>query len=113
MSTQHTPGEWRISGISQEDGSISIAKNQIVICYVTNAASIFEVVLKQTPETQFANAHLIAAAPDMYEALLVALKALEAISDEMTIGERYTNAGQYLIDSLTPVREVIAKVEGK
>ncbi|WP_368640430.1 hypothetical protein ABRZ04_04245 [Castellaniella ginsengisoli] len=43
------------------------------------------------------------------EALAAALKALEAISDEMTVGERYTNAGQYLIDALPTVRAALAQ----
>lgn len=42
------------------------------------------------------------------EALIGAHKALEAIGDEMTVGDRYTNAGQYLIDSLCPSREALA-----
>lgn len=43
------------------------------------------------------------------EALTAALKALEAISEEMTVGERYTNAGQYLIDALPTVRAALAQ----
>lgn len=42
------------------------------------------------------------------EALIGAHKALEAIGSEMTVGDRYTNAGQYLIDSLEPSREALA-----
>lgn len=38
-----------------------------------------------------------------------ALKALEAISDEMTVGERYTNAGQYLLDALGPLRAALSQ----
>ena len=44
----------------------------------------------------------------MLEALQAALNALASISGEMTVGDRYTNAGQYLLDSLTPVRAAIA-----
>ncbi len=51
-------------------------------------------------------------ANEALNALKGALKALEAISDEMTVGERYTNAGQYLLDSLNPARDAIAKAEG-
>lgn len=110
MSTQHTPGEWRISGVSQEDGSIFIAKNQIVICYVTNAASIFEVVLKQTPETQFANARLIAAAPDMYEAL----KSIDArLRECMAIGLGLTAADVYDSFYREIVRAALAKASGE
>lgn len=60
-----------------------------------------------------ANARLIAAAPELLEALRGALKALDAIGDEMTVGERYTNAGQYLLDSLAPARAAIAKATGE
>lgn len=41
------------------------------------------------------------------DALNLALKALEAISDEMTVGERYTNAGQHLLDALQPCRNAL------
>lgn len=58
------------------------------------------------------NACLIAAAPELLEAAEAALKALEAIADEMTVGDRYTNAGQHLLDALTPCRDAIAKATG-
>jgi len=60
-----------------------------------------------------ADLRLIAAAPDLYEALETASKALEAIASEMTVGERYTNAGQYLLDALEPVRAALAKARGE
>lgn len=44
------------------------------------------------------------------EALEAALKALDAIGDEMTVGERYTNAGQHLIDALPTARAAIAAI---
>lgn len=47
---------------------------------------------------------------DYVSALHKALQALEAISDEMTVGDRFTNAGQYLLDALGPVREAIDHV---
>ena len=59
-----------------------------------------------------ANLRLISAAPELLEALRLALQALEAISNEMTVGERYTNAGQHLLDSLNPARAAIAKATG-
>ena len=50
---------------------------------------------------------------DMLKALQEAFKALDAIFDEMTVGERYTNAGQYLIDAFPVVREALEKHGGK
>ena len=54
----------------------------------------------------------VAAAPsallDEREALQAALKALEAIADDMTVGDRWTNAGQHLLDALGPVRAALA-----
>lgn len=49
---------------------------------------------------------------DMRKALESAEKALTAISDEMTVGERYTNAGQHLLDVLPLVREAVTKARG-
>lgn len=49
---------------------------------------------------------------EMFTALQAANQALDAIGDEMTLGERYTNAGQYLIDSVPLVREAIEKSIG-
>ncbi len=78
---KHTPGPWIIRGVSQEDGSISFGseKFRIIIGYVTNAASIGDFVqesLKRgtfgSPDaahTQWANARLCTAAPDLLEAL--------------------------------------------
>lgn len=80
--TKWTPGPWAISGLSMNDGSISIgqAELRIVIAYATNAASFGDFVsaairgrrdfgAPDTAATQWANAHLITAAPDLYEAL--------------------------------------------
>lgn len=80
--SKHTPGPWSVRGVSMEDGSISIGseKHRIVIAYATNAASLGDFVsaavrgrrdfgAPDTAQTQWANARLIAAAPDMLAAL--------------------------------------------
>ena len=64
------------------------------------------------PETAAELRRLHALNAQMLEALQVALKALDSISVEMTVGERYTNAGTDLLDSLTPVRAAIAAATG-
>ena len=48
---------------------------------------------------------------ELTEALQLALNALEAISDEMTVGDRFTNAGQHLLDALMPARAAIANAK--
>lgn len=76
----YTPGPWAISSISQETGEIGIAKDGVVIAYATNAASFGDFInatLKgrkdfgspDTAHTQFANARLMAAAPELDAAL--------------------------------------------
>lgn len=50
---------------------------------------------------------------ELLEALQVAHLALNAIYDEMTVGERYTNAGQFLVDAFPTVREMIEKHGGE
>lgn len=39
----------------------------------------------------------------------MALEALEAVSKEMTVGERYTNAGQQVLDAIDHLRVAISQ----
>ena len=45
------------------------------------------------------------------DALKVANDALESISNEMTVGDRWTNAGQSLLDALPVTRNALAAME--
>ena len=102
MTTKHTPAPWHVSGISQHDGSVSIAKDRFVICLVTNAASIFDVVQGHPPEAQFANARLIAAAPEL-------LQALEALLDMDISYQR----GRKVQEAETAARAAVSKAKGE
>lgn len=107
MSGQHTPGPWEIDwNISRLDIH---ASGQLV---ATLRRSTKDGAPTYDDAEAKANAGLIAAAPDLLEALRGALKALEAIGYEMTVGDRYTNAGQYLTDALIPAREAIDRASG-
>lgn len=44
----------------------------------------------------------------LWDALKVANDALESISNEMTVGDRWTNAGQSLLDALPVTRSALA-----
>jgi hypothetical protein len=117
---KHTPGSWQVGygtgltgprtspivyldkhGISE----IPIRVGDHAVAWVLSSKDLFD-------GRELADAQLIAAAPDLLEALQKALMALDAIGDEMTVGERYTNAGQYLLDALIPARDAIAKASG-
>jgi hypothetical protein len=80
--TKHTPGPWKVGGISLNTGAIAInhPEYRLVIADVLNAASFGDFVTASirgrrdfgspaTAKTQWANARLIAAAPCIYEAL--------------------------------------------
>lgn len=43
------------------------------------------------------------------EAMKLALEALEAVSMEMTVGERYTNAGQQVLDAIDLLRVALSQ----
>lgn len=48
---------------------------------------------------------------DLRRAAQAALDALEAIDAELTVGDRFTNAGQYLLDALPLLRAALAQPE--
>ena len=109
-AAKHTPGPWKV---------ISEQTAREVEVFEIAEISHYRVIRDARGDGfdaqghDLADARLIAAAPELLEALRGALKALDAIGDEMTVGERYTNAGQYLLDSLTPARAAIAKATGE
>lgn len=104
---KHTPGPW-----------IQWADTNIIIRLHSGGPfsedlRICEVATNTKDDQGRYNAMLISAAPDLLDALQLALKALDAIGDDMTVGERWTNAGQHLLDALMPAKKAIAKAIGE
>lgn len=79
---EHTPGPWVANSISMENGDIGVGAPdlRIVIAHVHNAASFGDMIAgalkrgggrvrENDCHTQFANARLIAAAPDLLKQL--------------------------------------------
>lgn len=107
---KHTPGPWE----AHFDESYFVTGPDLGrVAMMMNLKGKYGLCGRRSGNESAANCRLIAAAPDLLEALQLAHKALDAIANEMTVGERYTNAGQYLLDSLEPSRVAIAKATGE
>ena len=104
--SDHTKGPWHFGGSD---------KCTIYDGFGQRIANSFEgvMVTQRSDEECKANARLIAAAPLMLEALMIALASLEEVAQEMTVGDRFTNAGQSVLDALLPVKSAIEEAKGK
>lgn len=83
----HTPGPWRISDLQRNIVVAGKHSNSVATCYIVG--------ITDTMETAEANARLIAAAPDM----------LEALRGFLTIG--------YYPETRAAAEAAIAKAEGR
>ena len=75
--SKHTPGPWDFSWEIQPNGCPTVGHKGLMICMVAHSAKDPE-----QRETAMANASLIAAAPDLLDALEGCLQALRAYSPE-------------------------------
>lgn len=114
-----TPGKWSFSHSSASDDNVACIE-------INSSESLHEIAyLQSTPEnirgdgkTSFektiANAHLIAAAPDLLEALQLALNAMDEMGDILNFHDL---AEQSKVDELTPAfeksRAAISKALGE
>jgi hypothetical protein len=104
----HTPGPWVADAIA-ENGDIRIAcvNLPLVIASTHNGASIGEILNGLPPELQWANARLIAAAPE----LLDALRMFVAAEDDWNA--RDGTFDDPLTDAYLAARAAIAKATGE
>ena len=63
--SKHTPGPWDFSWHIQPNGCPTVGHKGLMVCMVAHSAKD-----QDQKETALANANLIAAAPDLFEALI-------------------------------------------
>ena len=84
MESKHTPGPWRIGGKHS---------NGAVVIRGAEATSEVAIVLQNDQQhTADVNADLIAAAPDLLEALQGLLKRFESIAENACYYDEYTDS---------------------
>lgn len=116
INTDYTKGEWEFTEELGADFSM-IAGERNVVCGLPNPIpSGDENYDKQELEEMRANAHLISAAPDMYELILALRKNME---NELRITDKAFGYGIFIRDTEWrrvyegAIIEVLAKAEGK
>lgn len=96
----YTQGDWKIEEVITDQPIITAGGKDIAE------------VLSYGYEETLANAHLIAAAPDMYEALKKIqdlLKSMCGWNEELGLG----TTNQYLLSAFTFTQKALAKAEGR
>lgn len=106
--TAHTAGPWWVSSV--QHGTVYVEARALESRMVQEVAAVGP--KEGGSEQRDADARLIAAAPELLETLQLALSAIEQTTSEMTVGDRFTNAGQSLLDALNPCRDAIANATG-
>lgn len=96
MSAQHTPGPWKLDGAANTNDLDIIAPTGRITMLDCEISEVSEDVLT-------ANAHLIAAAPDLLAALRAAEEWAEHIEDD---------ENRVPIDVRLAMRDAIAKARG-
>lgn len=82
VKTQHTPGPWEVENGTNVIVPVNVA-GEDVACLV---ASVADGQLYNCPQTAYANAKLIAAAPDLLEAATRVFYALEGTEQSLLRG---------------------------
>ena len=100
MSTKHTQGNWEFSQWGWDNKGIE-GKSHTVSC---NGVDIALIDMSNNYNEAEANAKLIAAAPDLLEALQKALKTIELFSYE-----RNYNSKRWYDENIVPIQSAINK----
>lgn len=100
-----TPGPWDFSWEIQPNGCPTVGHKGLMVCVVAHSAKEPE-----QKKTALANASLIAAAPELLEALEKATDNWEGLANEFM---HTTPLHQRQLASIAKVRAVIAKARGE
>ena len=114
MSGQHTPGPWRVSGPSKVISSISDGGDYAIL---DDTLKIIAEAIHRVGPTEYrpaeANAHLIAAAPELLEEAQYSLDLIAGLQgsfdDGSSEGKHYERV---LADRVAKLRAAIAKARG-
>lgn len=99
MSAKFTPGPWKVGRANQH--LVMVADGRSVGLEICRAKAF----VSEYREQSLANARLIAAAPEMYEAL----KLAEITTNELCAGQHPENACWEILHA---IRAALAKAEG-
>lgn len=102
-NTAHTPGPWTQTAHAVQSGYVS---------YIKGNADHDEVAVLYSDERQAANALLIAAAPDMLDALHECADLLDNYSDVID-GDDGQPRPNRAMSMLTEIERIIRKAEGR
>lgn len=103
--SKHTPGPWKIIDHDEEYITVTDEEQNVGICIIEEDAS-------ESRQAMIANAHVIAAGPEMIEALKVAESALNAAARDAHVRGDFTAQTNLLI-SAGKCSDAIAKARGE
>ena len=105
-----TPGPWERGGGTKGGGELVVYCNNSLGSAVCDATSHYSIFDKQT---RIANLNLMAAAPDLLEALQTYMSAVKRMNESMNDGCNVQGAISALIGSEDMANAAIAKALGK
>jgi hypothetical protein len=111
---KHTPGPWDLGGkvkLSNTHLVRYVRFNSEIVCQCWSTGVDRALPVSQREQEMDANARLIAAAPDMLEALKGTLALAEAYY--RTLPDDGPEQDHYMTSIIEPARAAIAKAEGK
>lgn len=106
--SQHTPGPWRIAAEIDTGHQGELIRQNSTLDVI---AVIYDFTQFDRDEERKANAHLIAAAPELADALRATIKAVEELMTEYVSKKGAANWG-IINDAMCQASTLLAKIEG-